>query len=420
MPADVFTDAGKLKAELHTLSYRLRLTYSITDVRDRYASSIRQYCLWGLGLSLVLMLAIIGTQEFVWRHNYFLLNYLIVAFAGLAGAFTSVGRRVDGILGSTPLDDDPIMQASALEQGRVSLVFAFLTGPVFALIMTLVMLGGIVKIEPLTPNFVDQAHCRPPVACGEPDFRFFYLNAWLASYIDGAKLLFLAFLSGFAERFVPDVLDRLTNQGGGKPAPVPALPPPPPPPRLRHPRSPPPPPARAQAPNSATWAGPKPGVRGWQGRPGGVPHLTRRVPAVLGRGPQRDAAPGRLHGGSGWFVRGNPCRYRALSPPQPSPLRPAAGRHGHRPATRPSRSSSRNTSSRRWRSIWRRGRPIVLHLTFRLQEPRPLGQGLLRHRGARSLFQRQGQERRHRRRRGREHRRYSDPPTGRNLRDALH
>ncbi len=205
-PKNVFDDHKKLWAELQTLSYRLRLAYSITHMRDKYLYQIRTSCFLFLLLALGFILAVLIYQQEMSTSNT-VLNYMIIAVIGFGGSLTSIARRANQLLSSSPLEDDPVIQASAMQQGRASLFIAALTGPVFALTLALLFMTTAFSVGDLTPKFHD-AVCN---ACGPPDFRIFKYPYWLDKPLDAAKLAAWAFVSGFAEQFVPDVLDRFAN-----------------------------------------------------------------------------------------------------------------------------------------------------------------------------------------------------------------
>ncbi len=206
-PSDVFTDEDKLRAELQTLSYRLRLAYAVSHTRDHELSNIRTWCFWFLLAAFGFVLCAVAWQDY-YQTSRPLLNYAIVAMIGFGGALTSIARRADKILSTGPLSEDPVIQASALDQGRASLFVAGLTGPIFALILLLLFMTDAFSVGGLTPKFTGR-ECQG--ACAMMDFRVFQFQFSLQGAIDGAKLGLWAFIAGFAEQFVPDVLDRFTK-----------------------------------------------------------------------------------------------------------------------------------------------------------------------------------------------------------------
>jgi hypothetical protein len=130
----------------------------------------------------------------------------------------SVLRRSQSIAAAATFVDDPVVQVSSLRFGHWGIYAATFSGPVFAIVLAMVFMGGILNIEGLTPGFC-QPHGVGPSACPAthtaqfwtPQFWVLQRGFSLSGNIDAAKLLVLCFLSGFAEQLVPDVLDRFAH-----------------------------------------------------------------------------------------------------------------------------------------------------------------------------------------------------------------
>lgn len=129
-----------------------------------------------------------------------------VVYAGIMGGAVSCARR----LAAVPTKGDALGSIYALKNSRYVLYFAPLTGAVFAVITMLLFVGGVIS-GIIFPTFA--AGSAGPAAGGSWPFTTFLLPENSKGY----ALLFLwCFISGFAERFIPDTLDQLTQRAAAK------------------------------------------------------------------------------------------------------------------------------------------------------------------------------------------------------------
>jgi hypothetical protein len=134
---------------------------------------------------------------------------MLCLYFGVLGAVISVARRTRNFNDIATSDSDPVIRLMRIENGKTGIHLSVITGGVFAVILYLGLVAGIpgdslkTSLLPLFP------HTLNAIAAGD----MVPLDA--ASL---AKLLLLAFMAGFAEQLVPDVLDRFTAlaQGTGK------------------------------------------------------------------------------------------------------------------------------------------------------------------------------------------------------------
>jgi hypothetical protein len=218
--------ADELRGEAESLLEQLKLIYTFGIAREARLSRMRFAC---LALLVVSAIGVVGTtgieayralpmggagevqltsvatstaaQVNEFKLNSFI-NYLALAFTAATGAAVSMVQRIHQF-GQTPLlSSDPVAQISGLRSAQSSLVMAALTGPTFALVLLAAFASNAFSLGDITPKF---APCGPDSLPG-----FILLNrcSAVASHADAAKLLVWAFLAGFAERLVPDVLDR--------------------------------------------------------------------------------------------------------------------------------------------------------------------------------------------------------------------
>ena len=116
----------------------------------------------------------------------------LVILCGVLGGLISMLRRLQDMpSGSTPLID-----TVALNAGQFGIGLAPVYGGIFAMVLYLVFLS----------RLLDSIIAPTAQAAAFPMFN----DATPAATADAAKLLVWAFVAGFAEKLVPDVLNRLT------------------------------------------------------------------------------------------------------------------------------------------------------------------------------------------------------------------
>jgi hypothetical protein len=207
-----------VRADLDRLLDSLHWSYALTPILQRLRNGIIRFVgncvLWGaVGLLLLAWRSLIQDQTLI-------ATLLVLMVAGSVGGFVSLQQRIQ----NTP-SGDPLLAIFELENGKFSLYLAPVSGAIFAVLLYFIFLGnllsGVIFPENLTP------------------FHFYWgvqKTAWgvvpganPVAFVDYAKLVVWSFIAGFAERFVPDTLDRLVNRAQAAQGPAPPAPPPPPP-----------------------------------------------------------------------------------------------------------------------------------------------------------------------------------------------
>jgi hypothetical protein len=120
---------------------------------------------------------------------------------GIIGGFVSIQQRLKRV------SDEEL---TYLSQSWTSILVVPVFGGVFALVLYLLFLAGIVK-GPLFPKIT-----IPPFTTEAPtieELKGFFTETLPASGSDFAKLAFWCFVAGFSERFVPQIIQRVSNGG---------------------------------------------------------------------------------------------------------------------------------------------------------------------------------------------------------------
>lgn len=131
-----------------------------------------------------------------------LLTLLMVAFAGFLGGAFSVVRRLQTLAH----DGDAVRNVQNLAAGEAYMVLAPVSGAIAALVLYLFFCGRLVE-GPLFPAIFSPVIENPT---NFTSFLAFLERTGPASGLDQAKTLVWCFVAGFAERLVPDAIDRLT------------------------------------------------------------------------------------------------------------------------------------------------------------------------------------------------------------------
>ena len=193
--ASLLSDVNFLMAELH-------LKYTLLPFRENE----RKPLIKNIGGLILAFYSLIFVLRAFWQVNDGIILILLLMALGSTGAYISMIIRLHEI----PLFNDPVVNFLSLKYGKLSVYLNPVNGAIFAVILYFILVGGMLS-----------GTIFPIIKCGADKF---YLTPPLSGCDNYAKLFVWAFISGFAERFVPDTLDRLIalkDKGSGsvKPAP---------------------------------------------------------------------------------------------------------------------------------------------------------------------------------------------------------
>jgi hypothetical protein len=201
-------DLQKLRAEAHSLSARIHRRYSSVPNIEVLRARLARRVLW----RLVAYIALLGLPFWIVTSRFWpdgalaSLTIFSMLACGAAGASISTLIRLYQI----DPRHEPGSTWLSLISGQGTILIAPALGIVFALIMLMLVLGDILSggIFPNMHNanpFGESSLCFNPSnpACREAATNFCRLLVW-------------GFIAGWAERTVPDVLDRLAPQASSK------------------------------------------------------------------------------------------------------------------------------------------------------------------------------------------------------------
>jgi hypothetical protein len=183
-----------LRARIHNLIRELYRLYTVISCRAEMRESI-------LAKALTVLAIVFGTVillslwSYVWPPLRPFEIWWIVFAVGATGGLLSLYLRLQ----SLPMHGESLSDLVELS-GRMTVPFTPVIGGTFAVVL-FVLFGSGLASGSLFPQW--------PKDIGSSDFWAFTRLQPASTVSDWGKLLVWSFLAGFAERLVPDTLDRL-------------------------------------------------------------------------------------------------------------------------------------------------------------------------------------------------------------------
>jgi hypothetical protein len=223
-PLDPKTDDEAQRADLDQLLAEFHWLYLITPIREGVRNRVSRDIAVGMLVALVVLLVAMFLDARSARETN-LSSVLMVFFMGAMGAFLSLQHRIQSI----PRSGDAILNILSLKSGWLSVILAPVSGAIFAFILFLAFAAGVVggSIFPemygpaeRTANekrasvaaregFTSELNARAADEYEETSFVHFLWHAIPSRHLELAKLLLWCFIAGFAERLIPDTLNRM-------------------------------------------------------------------------------------------------------------------------------------------------------------------------------------------------------------------
>jgi hypothetical protein len=184
-----------LRARVHNMIRELYRLYTVISCRGDMREALSKSALKTLAIVFVAMAAALGIADYFLGSPHYLEVWCMVFAAGATGGLLSLQRRLQ----SLPSYGESLSDLVELS-GRMTVRFTPIIGGVFAIVLFLIFASGLASgtLFPILPNTAKVS-----------DFKAFIEHLQPENTVEWGKLLVWSFAAGFAERLVPDTLDRL-------------------------------------------------------------------------------------------------------------------------------------------------------------------------------------------------------------------
>jgi hypothetical protein len=195
------TDA-EVRADLLQVLSESQWTYSTIGVQHHVRNRLARNLAIGSLFLVCVPAGLTIWQLFIKRGEFSIPNLVIVMLAGALGGLISTYRRLEQV----PLDGNPAVNLVLLNRSAALIYLAPAFGAIFAAILYALLISGLLSGD-LFPHIYTPQTPAPPLFT--VPFKLFATDTGPIGGIDVAKLMVWSFIAGFAERLVPDTLDRI-------------------------------------------------------------------------------------------------------------------------------------------------------------------------------------------------------------------
>jgi hypothetical protein len=218
-PADPASTEQQIRSDLDQLLAEFHWLYLTTPVREKVRSHLSKQIAVCMFAAMLIVLGATVYDYAAQQHSN-ISSFFMILFMGAIGAFLSLQHRIQ----SLPSSGDPIINILSLRNGWVSIVLSPISGAVFAFIVFLAFSAGLLQgsvfprmgmADQSTAPQEQRAAAADGLAGANPQasrtlgFSQFLWASIPRDFRNMAVLLVWCFIAGFAERLLPDTLDRM-------------------------------------------------------------------------------------------------------------------------------------------------------------------------------------------------------------------
>jgi hypothetical protein len=206
-----FPDYTALRNELEYLLGLIYWKYRVIPLREAARTRFAIDCATFQFIFVLFISIIYAVPYFILipRKNWDVGDFtlLVVMVLGTMGAYTSVQYKVQTL----PYTGDPISRIVTFESGRISLFFGIIFGSIFAVMAYCLFMSGAVGGS-FFPVFGEANHSGSQAG----SLYDFLTKVDPETTKDYGKLFVWSFVAGFAERLIPDTLNRLIEMNADR------------------------------------------------------------------------------------------------------------------------------------------------------------------------------------------------------------
>jgi hypothetical protein len=198
-------EENDLRADIDYLLGQIYLRYAITPINQGVSDNISRRVTSVILIGIVVIISVVILNSANLLGEIPPTTLLLVLFVGAMGGLLSMQQRYQSI----SREGDPIDNISELTQNWSRLFLPAISGSIFAVLLYMLFIGGLVKgdLFPTLTSDMKSVSSESGIALGS-----FLKHARPNLNTDYAKLIIWSFLAGFAERFVPDTLSRFISR----------------------------------------------------------------------------------------------------------------------------------------------------------------------------------------------------------------
>lgn len=198
---------SKVRADAEDILTATHWWYTNSNYREERIQGVKRKMAWLLFLFVLLFIPLLSLSTTAMQSTML----LTVAITGMTGAIFSISRRILPVSSQDITNTDPVIRATQFDHGGTGINLSILIGGASAVVLYIFMMG-------VGLHVIDGYVMPKPTLCTTDCLSLadFYRGLMPADKASFAMVICWSFIAGFAEMFVPDILDRMAKNGKTK------------------------------------------------------------------------------------------------------------------------------------------------------------------------------------------------------------